>query len=120
MDYIKFVPRAFVENIKTGGQEDALLISISEPGEAEVRPQDTFKAILRLSFHDVDVSSQEALQAQYQVFDVQMAKQIESFVEAHPDASHIVVHCHAGVSRSAAVALYLGDKLGVPVFNTSV
>lgn len=119
MKYVQFLPKAYVESKLHDAEKDAILISITEPGEADVIPCVPLRAVLRLKFHDVDVSASENSDSAFTLFDVQMARQIENFVDQFSEASHIIVHCHAGISRSAAVALYLGDKLQIPVFNTS-
>lgn len=46
------------------------------------------------------------------------AQRIVEFVKRHhraTEAATLVVHCHGGVSRSAAVAQWVGETLGVPI-----
>ncbi|HHM7274529.1 TPA: hypothetical protein ACRNPD_003550 [Pseudomonas aeruginosa] len=66
------------------------------------------KRVLRMEFDDVDgyVGSDG-----FRVFSHIDAKQIHDFVNECGDES-IIVHCQAGMSRSAAVAKFLADKRG--------
>lgn len=48
------------------------------------------------------------------------ADQVLSFfesVQAHPEPIDVYVHCSAGISRSAAVALWASEKYGVPLYD---
>jgi predicted protein tyrosine phosphatase len=95
-----------------------IVISITDPKSKPVDlPLFNFE-ILRLSFHDLD---QTYPGHAIILFDTDMAHQIKSFVEERMDETLrawdgliIVVHCEAGISRSAAVAgalskHFLGD-----------
>ncbi|MFH0105547.1 hypothetical protein [Pseudomonas aeruginosa] len=66
------------------------------------------KRVLRLEFDDVDgyLGSDD-----FRVFSHIDAKQIHDFVNECGDEP-IIVHCQAGMSRSAAVAKFLADKRG--------
>ena len=59
--------------------------------------------ILELEFDDVD---QDVFT--YTTFNSQMAKQVITFIQTLPETVEcVVVHCWAGVSRSAAIAKFL-------------
>ena len=83
------------------------VISIGSPGDWYAFACD-HKRVLRLEFDDVEgfVGSDG-----FQVFNHLDAKKIHEFVTQCGDES-IIVHCQAGMSRSAAVAKFLADKLG--------
>lgn len=66
---------------------------------------------LILKFADVD-SFEEA-----DSFDAHMARTVKRFVDWHHNRS-IVVHCFLGASRSAAVAKFLVDYLGLDDSDT--
>ena len=70
-----------------------------------------FAAILRLAFSDI-----VAVQcAEDVLFSPEHASAIVEFVERWRHADRLVVHCHAGLSRSPGVALGLCDRYGWPV-----
>lgn len=88
-------------------KRQAAVISIGDPGEDKplfaVDPID----VLRLECHDIpDGIAIEDLDSTYVQFDWTMARKILQFEHRYKDVD-IIVHCHAGISRSKAVALYL-------------
>jgi len=85
-------------------RNDVAVISISTPGAWEPRLAD-FKHILRMEFHDVEDDEEP-----WVAFDQQHAKAVIEFVDqlhAADEPMDVIVHCKAGISRSAAVALYI-------------
>jgi len=77
------------------------IISITEPREAIADLPDN--RILRLQFHDIDREVTGC-----KLFAIEDAKEILKFVEkqiAH--VNFFIIHCHAGISRSAGVAAAL-------------
>lgn len=66
------------------------------------------KDLLRVEFDDVEgfVGSDG-----FDVFTHTMAGKIQEFAKKHADED-ILVHCHAGMSRSAAVAKWISEKYG--------
>lgn len=117
---------------------DTLLISILDRSEAErmKRPRlDGWRSVLVLEFED---SHEEAKLApagswpdsptpeqhvlythtrQERIPTLDDAERLIEFIAGHQatDAPlHLVVHCKAGVSRSAAVAKWVEERLGVP------
>lgn len=86
-------------------REPSNIISITDDADrAEFSVE--HKRILRLQFDDVDgyVGSDGLT-----VFSLDQARRIHEFVnECYGE--DIVVHCHAGMSRSAAVAKFIADK----------
>lgn len=97
---------------------DCVVISITDTGNEPVHfPQNEhMKSILRLSFDDTDADIPQAMQNED-------AEKIVAFVSHWKDfVQEIVLHCEAGVSRSAGVcsALMLwlngSDK---PVFDNT-
>lgn len=61
--------------------------------------------VLRLAFDDIEPS--KGMPGGKQPMDEGHAREIRQFVEAHPEAELIVVHCDAGMCRSPAVAAAL-------------
>jgi predicted protein tyrosine phosphatase len=94
----------------TRDKRKAAIISIGDPGEEmpsfAVEPID----VLRIECHDIpDGVAIEDLDSTYRQFDWTHARKILQFEHRFRDHD-IIVHCHAGISRSAAVANYLGTR----------
>jgi predicted protein tyrosine phosphatase len=91
---------------------DWVVISLSEWGVEPAKLKEGWHSILRLEFHDIDEP-----QEPYDLFNEDQARRIIQFVEAHAGNSQgILVHCRAGISRSAAVAKWIAEQYGLP-FN---
>jgi predicted protein tyrosine phosphatase len=86
-----------------------ICISITDPKADSVALSPRFAAVLRLSFTDIAGPSPYAWD---RLFSPDDARQILRFVDAHVSAERLVVHCTAGLSRSPAVALALGELWG--------
>ncbi|WP_336770105.1 hypothetical protein [Bacillus bombysepticus] len=88
-----------VKNKKT------VLIRIHDPNETVKSPiyEDLFVDILLLSFHDV--VPKDYLPSNIKYFDKVNADKFITFVKEYIDAHTIVIHCHAGISRSPALAI---------------
>jgi hypothetical protein len=87
------------------------VISIS--GLDPARLKEGWRSILRLEFDDIDPDP-KALFAEdpYILFSNEHARQIIKFAHQCNDegVEGIVVHCHAGISRSAAVAKWISER----------
>lgn len=90
-------------------QDDWACISIISP---ESREPDficnRLSGIIRLSFHDSDISD-EGMQIITDEQSLEIVKFVETFYDKVP---LIVVHCEAGISRSAAVAAAFTNLYG--------
>lgn len=87
-------------------------ISITSPGKPDAVLKSGWGALLRIAFHDIgpDALGQKP-------FSREQAHQLREFIhQLAPDIAHLVVHCHAGLSRSPAVARYVAKhyKLAFP------
>ncbi len=85
-------------------QSDVAMISIATPGAwpPKLKP---FLESLPLAFHDVEDHEEP-----WVVFDDEHARAILEFVARLHGAEkewRVIVHCKAGISRSAAVAIYV-------------
>jgi predicted protein tyrosine phosphatase len=89
-------------------REREICISIADPDAEPARVSRRFAAVLRLHFTDI-IEQGEPSDI---LFSEEHAQAIREFVDAWPDATRIVVHCQAGVSRSPGVALGLCDIRG--------
>ena len=65
--------------------------------------------LLRLDFNDIDPSHcSDEWKAQWTLFDDAMADQVIDLLERTKDSATIfAVHCHAGISRSAAISKFI-------------
>jgi len=108
IERVMFVSRTAAEN--TVGIPDWAVVSISEPdgafGMARLLPG--WYAIHRVAFHDIDAEIRDEA---YVLMNVGQAADIVAFVESvAPHVSGILVHCKAGISRSAAVAKWIAER----------
>lgn len=101
MEFIN-VNRETAENLEL--DYPFILISITDPDSREAEIKSNPVDILRLSFHDLDKG--EIDNPKYILFNEDDAKKILEFVKKH-DVSLCIVHCEAGISRSAGVAAAL-------------
>jgi len=92
---------------------DEALVSIYGKGEEKPSMEHEWDFLLSLQFDDADESKEDRL-----LFTLDQAKQIVEFVKnAEEDgAEYLFVHCKGGISRSAAVAMALGEYYNVKVF----
>ena len=95
------------------GWNDWAVISITEPGFDPADLKRGWNNILRLEFHDAENPLISRV-----LFNSEDARKIIEFVaQAHRgDSDGILVHCTAGISRSAAVAKFIAHKHDLP-FN---
>lgn len=116
---IKFISKAAAETIHPVPAN--AMISIVEPME-ERTVREGWDNLLKLEFHDTSISHSEhstelghwsllpVAKGEYVYFNDNQAKLIINFVEALPlYVETLFVHCHAGISRSAAVAKFLTE-----------
>lgn len=94
------------------GSQDSVMVSIMGASRPEAHLQPGWRAILRTAFDDVDREAPNAIQPD------QALQLIDFLDEWSEHVSYIVVHCAAGISRSAAVARFAAERYGVE-FNWS-
>jgi len=86
------------------------VISISGLNPAVLK--EGWHSLLRLEFDDIDVEEEP-----YILFCESQAEKIIDFVEKARDSQKvegILVHCQAGISRSAAVAKWIAERYQLP------
>jgi predicted protein tyrosine phosphatase len=114
MNQVVFTSRSDAES--TPGREDWAIISITKPGRGPANLRWGWCGILRLSFHDL--STEERRNSSRQIFSHEQAREVWTFVDDHaPFVDGILIHCDAGISRSAAVAKAIAERyaLSFPV-----
>lgn len=87
------------------------VISITEPHRIARIAEDAWGALLRLAFHDIDNPIQG-----YTPFNSKMAQRVFRWLTTYETKLEaIYVHCSLGISRSAAVALFLSERYKLPI-----
>jgi len=113
---VRFASRELAESL--AGTPDMAIISITDPGTPKAHLAPQFQHVLRLAFYDA-VPADEYLPAPFPgMFDYLIARRISKFVSTlhqAPDALSMMVHCEYGISRSAAVALFVEAYTGAPL-----
>lgn len=116
INQVFFASRELAESL--AGNPYMAVISITDPGTPAAKLDPLFRHVLRLSFFDA-MPADEYLPAPLPgLFDRHLARQIGDFVDelhAAPFAISMMVHCEYGVSRSAAVALFVEAYSGAPL-----
>ena len=102
---IEYWPRIAAEIYRFDDED--IVISITDPNQ-KLPTLNTPNDILRLAFYDLP---EEIGDPRYDsgLFTESHAKEIISFLDKHhnlPEEKHLIVHCEAGVCRSASVALF--------------
>jgi predicted protein tyrosine phosphatase len=98
--------REDAERYEPRGRE--ICISIADPDADPAQVSEDFAAVLRLNFTDIIEQGDPS----DVLFSEDHARAIREFIDSWPEATKIVVHCHAGISRSPGVALGLCDIRG--------
>jgi hypothetical protein len=113
---VMFVGRFSAETC--GPWPDFAMISLGEPDAAEGAPkiQDGWRDVLRLSFHDITPDTLDIESAYTLMSDADAQKIVEFVKKVAPEVEGIIVHCRAGISRSAAVAKWICSEYQIP-FN---
>lgn len=102
--------QAYVPEVHT------VAISILSPGRAPAQLHSDIRDVLRLYFHD-GVPYGTAPR-KVDLFSTQQAQAIIDFLRSHnaaPNPTHLLIHCEAGISRSAAVAVFAASECRVPL-----
>lgn len=78
----------------------------------------SFHAILIIQFDDVDTEMTLPNGRKLTMFSDEHAREIIEFVMTHQhEVDRIFVHCHAGISRSPAVAKFIGEAFNFSAGN---
>ena len=103
MKRVVFLSQAEAE--RTAALNNWAVISITQPSDADAALQPGWAAVLRMRFHDTDDANSVLT-----VFNQEHAEAVVKFVREHEaNVEGILVHCHAGISRSAAIAKFIAD-----------
>jgi hypothetical protein len=108
---VDFISRLKAESLPA--RNDLAVISITEPEADPAVLACHEDRILRLVFHDIDPGAETA--TCWTLFYPSHADQVIRFVRqihADPQEFDLVIHCRAGISRSAALALFVAADTG--------
>jgi len=91
-----------LENVAKGQHhacgENSMLIQISDHDMAFPAPKHTFKEVHKFTFLDIEQ------EGDFSITDEQAAELVQLLQHAKEKRMNVVVHCHAGICRSGAVA----------------
>lgn len=116
MKKVLFVPRNTMETLG-GDWSDWAAISITDPVSAfgRLKLQGKFVHVLHLAFHDADPRNQDQSDEHLIYLSDDDAGMIVSFVRSVQSlVQGIIVNCHGGVSRSAAIAKWVAGEYRLP------
>lgn len=114
IERVTFLPRHKAEAMVPGAP--SAIISIFDVSETEPVFKPDWMGVLRLRFHDTDGGHMGL-----EKYTEDHAAAALAFVMEHGGATeHLVIHCHAGQSRSAGLALMMSEALRVPCFKESL
>ena len=112
---IDFISRSKAEALhvtETAGKAFISIIEPESPPAALSCPEDK---ILRLQFHDADPVKEGEGAEDFSFFSDTHATEVVEFIsklQSEETAHDLIVHCLAGMSRSAAVATFIADEIG--------
>lgn len=106
---VRFVSRREAESID--GFADWAIISISDPFHYPATLKGGWHSVLRLEFSDIEQESKLKT-----LFSEKEAREVVDFVRQANAAgcAGVLVHCKAGVSRSAAIAKWIATQFNLP------
>jgi predicted protein tyrosine phosphatase len=110
--------QAYAESIDYSKYNNEIaVISITTKSEHDAKINN--ETILRLQFDDMDEDISDS-EIEYVLFNNNHCEKILNFIKNMPkNIRIIIVHCHAGISRSAAVAKFLANYYVDESFNHS-
>lgn len=117
LNKVMFVGRYSAETC--GPWPDFAVVSLGEPDAVNGLPkiQPGWQSVLQLSFHDVTSDTLDVENRYTLMTDADARKIVHFLREVAPNVEGIIVHCKAGISRSAAVAKWICEQYNVP-FNS--
>lgn len=115
MDSVEFMGREEAESRKP--MATVAVISITQTMDEPVKLKDGWHSVHRVSFDDVDPNNRGPYEMPHDhedLFDEARAQALVNFVDGvASQVGSVIVHCKAGISRSAAVAKWIAETYGL-------
>ena len=113
MNRVLFVSQRQAEKMRPPA--NCALISVTDTDKAKAELSHTWHAILRVAFDDSDPISFPGANPELCPLSLWQARDIAAFYTSHAaESKRIVVHCRAGISRSAAIAKAICSSAALP------
>ncbi len=120
MIQLRFTSREVAED--TPARPTWAVVSISDPNSRPVDLRPGWYNVLWVQFKDIDMDKlmnpflRADVAKRYVLFSDAMADQVTCYVDRMVafGVEGILVHCEAGISRSAAVAKWIAERHGLP------
>lgn len=105
---IHFVSQIVAEQMQPN--DKMACISVTSPnGWAKLK--NNWKDVLRLEFDDIDrLHPDISLLVGTNLFSKDQAQEVVEFLDKNKDVDELIVHCMAGISRSAAIARFAAER----------
>ena len=101
-----FIQNTSMDSIRRGNhkhrKDNTMLIQLVDPGHAFPEPAESFKEIHQFSFLDLEGS--EGMDPELEISSDQAQQLVDLLNHALDQDMDVIVHCHAGICRSGAVA----------------
>lgn len=102
-------------------QPSEILISITEPGQPPITPHGIYGAIHHLETWDIPYTINDPKRGTLHPFSESDAHNLIQFLLKHRHRmTALTIHCHAGISRSPAVAIAISEWITTSPFTTEL
>lgn len=109
-----WIENCAADDVSKGNHRDAgpnsVLIQITDPASWRPMPKHDFKEIYHFEFLDIE-DNDEPIDPEMFIHEWQAKELVDILKHALENKMNVVVHCYAGVSRSAAIA-QIGINMG--------
>lgn len=119
--FVIFVSRYQAERMEPAA--DVAMISIIDFKENKAGLQSGWESVYIDDFIDAEYTAEMVREYPPSVLESMLTREQAIALKAHIESlksrsiQKVVVHCHAGRSRSCAIALYVSKTLGLPLFS---
>jgi predicted protein tyrosine phosphatase len=106
---IHILSELYAEGYKPKTDESTVMIRVFEPKDSvsSLIYEEFFKEVICLFFHDIEDKDFINIPEYLKAFSDEQALILVDFFERHKNCDTFVIHCSAGISRSASIAIGL-------------